>query len=168
MEYLLIAAAAIIGGLAGYFMSLRKARTAVAEELAKARRRAEQAIKAARGEVAAELEEKDQTVAALESRVEETRQKAEQERSRIQADLAHLQSERTRLAARAQELAQQLDEIRGELRTASDDGMQELEELHEIVNSFEQAVQRMEARRLAADRKMKQEPPAPRVAVPKA
>jgi hypothetical protein len=36
------------------------------------------------------------------------------------------------------------------------------------VNSFEQAVQRMESRRLATDRKVKQEPQAPRVAVPKA
>jgi chromosome segregation ATPase len=170
MDYLLIAGAAVIGILVGYLISLRRARVAVAEELVKARKRADQALQTARAGVANELEEKDRTIAALEARMAEAGQQAEQERSKLRADLTHLQTERTRLAARTQELSQHVDEMRGEMRTISDEGMRELEELHEILNALEQAVQRMEERRLAADRKLKKEaaPPQAPVAAPKA
>lgn len=170
MDYLLIAGAAVIGMFVGYLISVRRARIAVAEELVKARKRADQALQKARADVANELEEKDRALSALETRTAEAKQQSEQERSKLQADLTHLQTERTRLAARTQELSQHVDEMRGEMRTVSDEGMRELEELHEILNALEQAVQRMEERRLATDRKLKKEaapPPAP-VAAPKA
>lgn len=161
MDYLLIAAPAVIGLAVGYLISMRRARVAVADELTKARKRADQALQKARTDVAGELDEKERAISALETRMAEAKQQSEQERSKLQADLTHLQTERTRLAARAQELSQHVDEMRGEMRTVSDEGMRELEELHEILNALEQAVQRMEERRLATDRKVKQESAAP-------
>ena len=168
MDYVLIAAAAVIGMLAGYLISMRRARVAVAEELVKAQRRAAQATKNARAEVAAELERKDHAVSALEARLDEERQKAEQAHSRLQADVTHLQGERARLQARAQELSQHVDEMRSEMGQANEESMRELEELHEIANAFEQAIQRMESRRLATDRRVKQESVSTPVAAPKA
>lgn len=155
MDYVLIAAAAVIGLLVGYMITMRRARVAVAEELTKAQRRAAQATKTARAEVAAELEHKDHSITSLEARMDEERQKAEQARSRLQADLTHLQEERARLQARTQELSQHVDEMHGEMRQTNDESMRELEELHEIANSFAQAIERMEARLLATDRRVK-------------
>jgi len=51
---------------------------------------------------------------------------------------------------------------------ANEESMRELEELHEIANAFEQAIQRMESRRLATDRRVKQESVSTPVAAPKA
>jgi|GEM_PF-7092557 len=155
-DYLLIVVGLAVGLLAGYLLAVRRAREAVLEELERAQRRAAQSFKAARDEIAGELDRKDHTIATLEARLEEERHQGEAARSRLHADLAHAQTERTRLETRAQELTRQAETLSIELRQASDESMQELEELHEISATLEQTIQRMEARLLAVARRVKE------------
>ena len=77
MDYFLIAAAAVIGLAVGYLISMRRARVAVADELTKARKRADQALQKARTDVAGELDEKERAISALETRMAEAKQQSE-------------------------------------------------------------------------------------------
>jgi len=167
IDDVLIVGAAAIGLVAGYLLAYRRARAAVAEELQRAERRAAQAIKTARDELASDLDRKDHAIATLEARFDEVHQKGDQARSRLQADLAHAQTERSRFEAQAQaervrfearvqELAQQVEMLSAEVRQANEEGMRELEVLHEIGNALDQAIQRMEARLLAVARRVKE------------
>lgn len=152
----LAAGALAVGLLAGYLVAARRVHAEVAEALERARRRAAQALQAARDEVAAELDRKDHALATLEARLEEERQRAETARSRLQADLAHAQAQRARLETHLQELSRQVETLGAELRQAGEESLQDLEALHEISTTLEQALQRMEARLLAASRRVKE------------
>lgn len=151
-DVVLIVGAGLIGVLLGALISSKRARTAVQGDLDKAQQRTTQAVTVAKQQVGTEMERLQHEATSLRAKVDEERHAAEAAHSKLQADVVRMQAERGKLLTRYEELAQGLEELHAQ----NDEGIKELEQLHEIANSLRQVLEQMESRLLAAARRVKE------------
>ncbi len=147
----LVVIGVVVGMAVGWFWASSRARPGMAKELAESKVRGARAAEQAKGEVAAELDRKERELAEVRGQLEQDRQTL----AKMQAEMEHALEQKVRLMERSEQLG-------AELRAVVDESYRDVGQFYEIgaslehaVEAYTHAVEAVEARLLAATKRLK-------------
>lgn len=156
---------AVFGLLAGWYLASRHAHRLV-KLVENEKRQAARAVRSAKDEIAAKLEERDQEVSHLQVRLDEERHVAEATLSKLQADLAHASDRKEKLEKISSGLQARVGTLTSELQTATDEAFRELAQLHDVASTLTQVLETVESRLLDTNLRLKKVGAAPALTPP--
>ncbi len=156
---------AVFGLLAGWYLASRHAHRLV-KLVEDEKRQAARAVRSAKDDIAAKLEERDQEVSHLQVRLDEERHVAETTLSKLQADLAHASDRKEKLETISSDLQARVGTLTSELQTATDEAFRELAQLHDVASTFTQVLETVESRLLDTNLRLKKAGAVPAPAKP--